>query len=534
MKKIFPFFIAFALSTAVYAQVPQQFSYQAVVRGANNTLLTNQKVGVKISLLKGSENGQSVYVEQHIATTNSNGLISIAIGVGTFLSGDFIKIDWANGPYFVKSEIDPEGGSNYSLVTTTLLSSVPYALFAANASVGMKGDKGDVGPQGTQGPAGKDGVPGPKGETGPQGPAGKDGRLEYQSMKVSKSGDTLYLTNGNYVIIPGISAVNVDNTSVNPEPTNATITGLECGSVVSTGTLVAGKGSNNVFLTISYTGGNAGNYAGVTFNSEGVSGLKAVLSPGKLVNGNGTLTFSVTGTPVSVGTATFNITFNGKLCTLTKSVNDPSQPSNGYGENITDLDGNVYKTVIIGNQHWMAQNLNTSKYSDGTPIQNITVGTDWLNLKSPAWCYYNNDPSYGEVYGKLYNGYAVSSKSNGGKNVCPTGWHVATDPEWTNLVEYLGGMDVAGDKLKETGDAHWNIPNTEATNSSLFTALPGGDRRDWAYGDYQNNTENGFWFTSTELTSSTLWGRQIYKNDPKVYRVNYSKIAGFSVRCIKD
>jgi uncharacterized protein (TIGR02145 family) len=353
-------------------------------------------------------------------------------------------------------------------------------------------------------------------------------------MRVSKSGDTLYLTNGNYVIIPGISAVNVDNTSVNPEPTNATITGLECGSVTSTGTLVAGKGSNNVFMTISYTGGNAGNYAGVSFNSEGVSGLKAVLSPGKLVNGNGTLTFSITGTPASVGTATFNITINGKSCTLTKSVNDPSQPNNGYAENITDIDGNTYKTVIIGTQHWMAQNLNSSKYSDGTPIPRINDGSEWLNAKTPAWCYYNNDPSYGEVYGKLYNGYAVSPKSNGGKNVCPTGWHVASDLDWSTMVQYLGGMDVAGDKLKEDGDSHWNIPNSEATNSSLFTALPGGNRRDWGYGDFENITEHGFWFSSTEMTSSTLWRWQMYKNDIKAYRASYSKTAGFSVRCIKD
>jgi len=289
-----------------------------------------------------------------------------------------------------------------------------------------------------------------------------------------------------------------------------------------------------VFMTISYTGGNAGNYAGVSFNSEGVSGLKAVLSPGKLVNGNGTLTFSITGTPASVGTATFNITINGKSCTLTKSVNDPSQPTNGYGENVTDIDGNTYKTVIIGTQHWMAQNLNTSKYSDGTSIPSLNDGGQWLNAKSPAWCYYLNDPAYGEVYGKLYNGYAVSPKSNGGKNVCPTGWHVATDPDWATLVDYLGGMDVAGDKLKEAGDGHWNIPNTEATNSSLFTALPGGSRRDWGWGEFDNCTGWGNWFTSTEMTSTTLWIRQIISNDVKIYRGTASKVAGFSVRCIKD
>ena len=525
---------ALVISSVFFAQIPQQFSYQAIVRGANNALLSNQKVGIKISLLKGTENGQSVYSEVHTATTNANGLVSIAVGGGTFLEGNFIKIDWANGPYFVKSEVDPEGGTNYSLVTTTLLSSVPYALFAANAPAGMKGDKGDTGAQGL---AGKDGAQGPKGDVGsqgPQGPAGKDGRLEYQSMRVSKSGDTLYLTNGNYVIIPGISAVNVDNTSVNPEPTNATITGLECGSVTSTGTLVAGKGSNNVFITISYTGGNAGNYAGVSFNSEGVSGLKAVLSPGKLVNGNGTLTFSITGTPASVGTATFNITINGKSCTLTKSVNDPSQPNNGYAENITDIDGNTYKTVIIGTQHWMAENLNTSKYSDGTPIPNIVDRNQWYQSVMPAWCYYGNDPAYGEVYGKLYNGYAVSPKNNGGKNICPTGWHVSTDAEWLTLVDYLGGIDVAGDKLKEAGDAHWNVPNTDASNSSLFTALPGGCRQGDSNAEFNYITSWGFWFSATDMTSTSVWMRQIHQNESKIQRWSNAKSNGFSVRCVKD
>ena len=512
MKKIFTFLVAFTVSTLIYAQLPQNFSYQAIVRGANNALLSNQKVGIKISLLKGTENGQSVYSEVHTATTNANGLVSIAVGGGTFLEGNFIKIDWANGPYFVKTEIDPEGGTNYSLVTTTQLLSVPYALYAANSQPGPKGDKGEKGDQGT---------------------AGKDGRFEYQSMRVSKNGDTLYLTNGNYVIIPGISAVNVDNTSVNPEPTNATITGLECGSVTSTGTLVAGKGSNNVFITISYTGGNAGNYAGVSFNSEGVSGLKAVLSPGKLVNGNGTLTFSITGTPASVGTATFNITINGKSCTLTKSVNDTSQPTNGYGENVTDIDGNTYKTVIIGTQHWMAENLNTSKFSDGTPIPNIVDNNEWIQLTTPAWCHYGNDPSYSEVYGKLYNGFVVSSRSNGGKNVCPTGWHVSTDAEWLTLVEYLGGSSIAGDKLKEAGDAHWNVPNTDASNSSLFTALPGGGRS-IENGAFVSVVSYGGWYTSTEMTSTTIWSRALYNNEYRIDRGPIVKTPGLSIRCVKD
>jgi uncharacterized protein (TIGR02145 family) len=175
----------------------------------------------------------------------------------------------------------------------------------------------------------------------------------------------------------------------------------------------------------------------------------------------------------------------------------------------------------------MAENLKTSKFSDGTPISNV------VNKESPAWFNYGNDPSSGDVFGKLYNGYTVSSRTNGGKNVCPTGWHVSTDDEWLTLVDYLGGWEVAGDKLKEAGDKHWNIPNTEATNSSLFSALPGGYYNvdnvvfDWMLW-------SGVWYTSTELTSNSLWTRRMYSDNSQVQRGVSGRVYGFSIRCVKD
>jgi uncharacterized protein (TIGR02145 family) len=199
------------------------------------------------------------------------------------------------------------------------------------------------------------------------------------------------------------------------------------------------------------------------------------------------------------------------------------------------VDGNVYKTVIIGNQHWMAENLKTSKFSDGTPISGsvISDGGAWNSLTTPAWCYYENDASYGEVFGKLYNGFAVSPKSNGGKNLCPTGWHVSTDAEWLTLVEYLGGNEVAADKLKEVGNSHWNVTNSTATNSSLFTALPGGYRQGQEWGNFGGALGRSIWFTSTELTSSTLWYRQLFTNTA-VERSTMLKSWGLSIRCVKD
>ena len=172
MKKIFTVLTAVLISANLWAQAPQSFSYQAIVRGVNNILVSNKQVGLKISLLQGSENGNAVYVETHSPTANENGLVSIVIGSGTKVNGTFASIDWSNGPYFIKTETDPSGGTSYSLTTMSQLMSVPYALFAANSQPGLKGDTGIAGKDGVDG---KDGQPGTAGADGAPGLAGKDG-----------------------------------------------------------------------------------------------------------------------------------------------------------------------------------------------------------------------------------------------------------------------------------------------------------------------------------------------------------------------
>ena len=197
MKKIFTILSAVLISASLWAQAPQSFSYQAVIRGSNNDLVANKPVGMKISLLKGSETGTAVYVETHTPTSNANGLVSVAIGKGKGLSGNFATIDWSKGPYFVKTETDVAGGTSYSLTTTSQLLSVPYALYAANSQPGPKGEPGVQGQAGAQGP---------KGATGAQGLPGSS--KDEQKLSVSASGDTLYLQNGGFVIIPGLSVAN--------------------------------------------------------------------------------------------------------------------------------------------------------------------------------------------------------------------------------------------------------------------------------------------------------------------------------------
>ena len=199
---------------------------------------------------------------------------------------------------------------------------------------------------------------------------------------------------------------------------------------------------------------------------------------------------------------------------------------------VMDIDGNLYKTVTIGQQEWFAENLKSSKYNDGTIIPNVTDNKEWENNSTGAWCYYNNDSAYNLKYGKLYNWYAVSKTTNGNKNVCPTGWHVATDDEWTVLIDYLGGSSVAGGKMKEVGTTNWNSPNKDATNTSLFSALAGGYR--YYTGDYYNIVFFSYWWSSTEDVRYGAWNRSIDSYNGITYGYSEKKNDGFSVRCLRD
>ena len=189
-------------------------------------------------------------------------------------------------------------------------------------------------------------------------------------------------------------------------------------------------------------------------------------------------------------------------------------------------DGHVYKWVKIGAQIWMAENLRTTKYNDGSNIQNVTDVKTWANLTIPGYCWYNNDAANKNTFGSLYNWYAT----NTGK-LAPIGWHIPSDTEWTILTTFLGGESGAGGKLKETGKIHWTASNSEATNETVFTALPGGDR---CKGTFSYVGLRGYWWSSTADYSSYAWSRYIGTNTSGIYRLEIDKDSGFSVRCIKD
>ena len=207
-------------------------------------------------------------------------------------------------------------------------------------------------------------------------------------------------------------------------------------------------------------------------------------------------------------------------------------PSLTYGS-MTDQQGNVYKTIVIDTQEWMAENLNTSIYRNGEAIPTNLNDVAWPGTTSGAWAYYNNDANLACPYGKLYNWYACVDA----RQLCPVGWHVPTDAEWTVLTNYLLGEGVAGGKMKTTGTIEgatglWYSPNAEATNSSGFSGAPGGYRS--YFGEYSAIGSFGYWWSSSEGDASYAWVRYLDVNNGNAGRNVYSKLNGFSVRCLRD
>ncbi len=192
---------------------------------------------------------------------------------------------------------------------------------------------------------------------------------------------------------------------------------------------------------------------------------------------------------------------------------------------VTDYDGNVYKTVIIGNQEWTSENLNVEHYRNGDIIPQVQDWNTFFNLTTGAWCYYEHIWANGRSYGKLYNWYAVSDS----RGLAPEGWHIPSEEEWKQLEDALGGYLLAGGKLKAT--TLWAKPNKGATNESGFTALPGGIRQAEGYPtmDYY-----GYFWSSSESNILFAWSRVLNSHDVSVFREAIFKYCGLSIRCVRD
>lgn len=471
MKNLFVLLIPFCIAFLSYGQPPKTISYQGVARNSTGQPIPNQGIKIKLSLLETATSSTSFYTETHTTTTTNQGLFALQIGAGTVVSGTYENLDWSTGPKFVKTEIDPLGGDNFTLSSTNPLNAVPFALFAASGTPGPQGPqglKGDTGAPGPQGPIGPIGPQGIKGDTGVRGPIGPQG-IAGTNGKTILNGTT---RPANSIGTVGDFYINTSSDSLyGPKTASGWGNGIS---------LIGPKGSFP-------NGTNPG-------DMQYWDGNQWVMIPRG--DNNSTLVIK-----------------NG-IPKWEKTTLDP----------VIDVDGTVYKAVKIGNQIWMQENLKTKKYANGDVIPEPLNSAEWASSTNGARCYYPELP-----FGYLYNWYAVSDP----RGLCPTGWHVPTDAEWVELENFLGGSltNPVGGRLKEAGSSHWRWPNVEGTNESGFSAFLSGFRG--ANGTF-TNSQAVFW-TATESGASTAVERNLYSENGAIIRgAANNKKFGAAVRCIKN
>lgn len=595
-------------SIELQSQAPRQFYYQIGLRDNNSNLISNQVLPLKVSIKEGGTNGAVFYTEEHNAFANTNGLVTLSIGSGNNIVGSILNINWST-PKIIVTMIDL-GGGNYVPYNEEPILSVPFALYAENSgqgppgiqgptgTEGLQGATGEIGPSGIQGIvglgglSGSQGLPGPIGQTGPpgivgvigqsgpsgiQGPSGLPGAIGQGGPQGSQgtigngfeSGSAqgqMRYWNGNDWVELGTGNPRQILTFCDGKPTwtnngqcPGLISSLNCQSTIISGVLIQGIAASNVSISVPYSGGNGGIYSAQSVGSTGVAGLTASLGTGTLVSGQGNIIYTISGTPTVEGMANFVITIGGVDCELSLPVissigisvqascgaNNVHNPFKTYGT-ITDQEGNQYKTITIGTQEWMAENLKTSIYRNGDAISYVTENVQWGGLTTGAWSYYNNDSQYECPYGKLYNWYAVADP----RNICPTGWHVPSDTEWNVLIGFFDptyNANISGDQsttagntMKSSGLQYWLGPNQGATNQSGFSALPGGcrviffDNLNFPVGEFSALGGIAIWHSSTEVDSGFSWFRDLNSSNGSAFRAFSYKQNGLSVRCLRD
>lgn len=340
------------------------------------------------------------------------------------------------------------------------------------------------------------------------------GLFTYKSSNTAVA----YVT-GNMVTIKAagttvITAIQAATTTYSSDSTRATLT-VTTGPIAPTlySFVLPDKRVGDAPFAITAPGSTSAGAFTYTSSNTGVA----------TVSGN-TITIKAKGQTTITATQAANGNYTSGSITAVLTVEDRAVTGT-----VTDVDGNVYKTITIGTQTWMIENLKVAHYNDGTAIPNVTDDNTWKGLTTAAYCNYKNDASIAATYGKLYNWYAVTNT----KKLAPKGFHIPTDAEWTTLYNYLGGERSVGNKLREVGTAHWGS-SVYATNSTLFTALPGGGRTfDKYYGVFTAITSDAYFWSTTANGASNAGYMDLYE---KGYfeRHDSPKYYGYSVRCIKD
>ena len=472
--------LSLSLSLLTLAQTPKTISYQGVARNATGQPIPNQPIKIKLSLLETATSTTSLYTETHTPTTTGQGLFALQIGAGSVLSGSYATLDWSNGPKFVKTEIDPTGGDNFTLSSTNPLNAVPFALFAQSGTPGPQGPqglKGDTGATGPQGPIGLTGPQGLKGDTGVRGPVGTQGIA-------GTNGKTIL----NGITKPAISIGTVGDFYINTA--SDTLYGPKTTGGWGTGvSLIGPKGS--------FPNGT---------------------NPGDMQYWNGSLWQMI---PKGLDEQVLTIS-NG----IPKWVNN-----SGSFEELTDGEGNVYKTVKIGNQTWMAENLNVTKFRNGDIIPNWSASS-----QQPGATAAFSNPTM-----MYYNSYAILDS----RNLCPTGWRIPNSGDYSILINNLGPN--AGIKLKTEGFMHWlelessqigsSFPKRpvggNGNNASKFSATgsgyyAGSNSQDESFGKF------GFWASSTLDSSGRITGLYLTNQQGNATISSFDKYIGVTVRCLKE
>jgi uncharacterized protein (TIGR02145 family) len=350
-----------------------------------------------------------------------------------------------------------------------------------------------------------------------------------ENSKTTESGNTLFFTNVLTQLLPSTLyyvrayATNSAGTGYGKSMAFTTlgsipsVTQVDVNQLINTATLTVSVYPNYLPTTVIIEWGTTIKYENTT-------------TPMQIpVTGNTSVNVSVDLSDLTPGT-TYHVRIKATNELGTKTGNDVIFTT--YV--VSDIDSNFYHAVTIGTQTWMSENLKTTKYNNGDIIGTTSSPRSSIAAESNPkyqWAYDGIETNVA-IYGRLYTWYAVTDD----RNVCPTGWHVPTDDEWTILTTYLGGENVAGGKLKETGTVHWFSTDAETTNETGFTALPGGCRisNDSAfYGIWFD----GYWWSSTSLVTGSVissWDRDIANGSMKIQRAGWPKMSGLSVRCVKD